>query len=161
MELHTGGLGSSVHLSEDPLNACELNQEGLLLSSISLEKSSVKMLNLWQDIFEGVFVPSDKSHETSLMGLRERLNHLISMSAVESTNGLAYMGHHYAMAHAASKLRNLPALQKRENLSGISMVSIVHFAYISTVWKLQGFSVTKILCEIKVGYFKGPKKLTF
>ena len=68
MELHTGGLGSSIHLSENPLNAVELNQEGLLLSSICLEKSTEKMFALWQDIFNGVFVPSEKSIETSLTG---------------------------------------------------------------------------------------------
>merc|ERR1719323_1560529 len=35
------------------------------------------------------------------------------------------MGHHYAMAHAASKL-NLPALQKQEGLSGITMVRLLN-----------------------------------
>ena len=35
------------------------------------------------------------------------------------------MGHHYAMAHAASKLP-LPALQKRESHSGISMVRLLN-----------------------------------
>ena len=112
-----GGLGSSVHLAENPLNSQELNQEGLMLTSTCLEKSSEKMFSLWQNIFNGVFETSDKSMETTSAGLRDRLTNLIGESAVGATNGIAHMGHHYAMAHAASKL-NLPALQKQEGLSG-------------------------------------------
>ena len=75
------------------------------------------MFSLWQNIFNGVFETSDKSMETTSAGLRDRLTNLIGESAVGATNGIAHMGHHYAMAHAASKL-NLPALQKQEGLSG-------------------------------------------
>ena len=75
------------------------------------------MFSLWQNIFNGVFETSDKSIETTSAGLRDRLTNLIGESAVGATNGIAHMGHHYAMAHAAAKL-NLPALQKQEGLSG-------------------------------------------
>jgi Zn-dependent M16 (insulinase) family peptidase len=54
MELYTGGLGASMHLSESPGNASQMNQEGLLLSSLCLEKNSDKMFSLWNDFFQGI-----------------------------------------------------------------------------------------------------------
>lgn len=126
MDLHTGGMGSSLHLSENPQDASNLIQNGLLLSSHCLERNVEPMLSLWKDIFHDLLVPNDGQMETSSQGLLTRLNDLISTSAVESKNGLAYGGHHYAMVHAASKLTDLPALISREKQSGISMVRLLN-----------------------------------
>ena len=126
MELHTGGMGASLHCSEDPTNASHLIQNGLLISSHCLERNTPEMMSLWNDIFHGFLQPHSGQAETSSEGLKTRLSQLICMSAVESKNGLAYGGHHYAMAHAAAKLKHLPALLKRENQSGLTMIRLLN-----------------------------------
>ena len=128
MELHTGGMGTSLHIAESPNDARELGQDGLLLSSLCLERNTEKMFALWNDIFHGLFQPQQANGqaETTTEGLRTRLSQLITMSAVESKNGLAYGGHHYAMAHAAAKLKHLPALLQREKQSGLTMIRLLN-----------------------------------
>ena len=126
MELHTGGMGASLHCSEDPNNASHLIQNGLLISSHCLDRNTPEMMSLWNDIFHGFLQPHSGQAETSSEGLKTRLSQLICMSAVESKNGLAYGGHHYAMAHAAAKLKHLPALLKRENQSGLTMIRLLN-----------------------------------
>jgi len=126
MELHTGGLGSSLHCAEDPQDATQLGQDGLLVSSMCLERNTPKMFALWNDIFHGLFNHVGGQAETTEEGLKTRFAQLISMSAVESKNGLAYGGHHYAMSHAASKLHRFPALLQREQQSGLTMVRLLN-----------------------------------
>ena len=126
MDLHTGGMSSSLHLSEDPQDSQRLIQNGLLLSSVCLERNFTQMLDLWGQIFHGLLVPDNSIVETSQEGLQTRLSDLISMSAVSAKNGLAYGGHHYAMAHAASKLKDFPALALREEQSGLTMVRLLN-----------------------------------
>ena len=84
------------------------------------------MFNLWKEIFHGLLVPNEASFETTREGLKTRLNDLITMSAVDTKNGLAHGGHHYAMVHAASKLKHLPVCVSREKQSGISMVRLLN-----------------------------------
>ena len=126
MELHTGGMGTSLHIAENPNNASDLEQDGLLISSLCLERNTGKMLGLWNDIFGGLFQHSGVQAETTSEGLKTRLSQLITMSAVGSKNGLAYGGHHYAMAHAAAKLKHLPALLQREKQSGLTMIRLLN-----------------------------------
>ena len=126
MELQTGGMGATLHCSEDPRDASHLIQNGLLISSHCLERNTGKMMSLWNDIFRGFLQPHPGQVETTSEGLKTRLSQLISMSAVESKNGLAYGGHHYAMAHAAAKLKHLPALLLREKQSGLTMIRLLN-----------------------------------
>ena len=92
-----------------------------MLGSTCLERKVPEMLSLWTDIFNGLLLPNEAKTETTTEGLKSRLTDLISMSAVNYKNSLAHGGHHYSMAHAASKLKHLPALGEREKQSGISM----------------------------------------
>lgn len=78
------------------------------------------------DIFQGLLIPNEAAFETTIEGLTTRLTDLITMSAVQSKNGLAHGGHQYAMAHAASKLKELPICVEREKQSGISMVRLLN-----------------------------------
>lgn len=126
MELYTGGMTSACHLAESPDDKSLFEQRGLLISSSCLERNSDKMFDLWANLFHGVLMDSDKSLDTQLSGLRARLMHLISMSAVDAMNGLAHSGHHYAMSHAASKLQNVPAAIVREKQGGITMVRLLN-----------------------------------
>ncbi len=126
IDLHSGGMGASLHTCESPLDSSELLQKGLMLSAVGLERKTAEMLALWADIFHGVFVPDGSQFETTERGLVTRLSDLISMSAVNAKNGLAHGGHHYAMAHAASKLQEFPALLEREKQSGITMVRLLN-----------------------------------
>ena len=112
--------------SENPNDATNLVRNQLLFSSVCLERKTSEMLSLWKDIFLGLLVPNEASFETTKEGLNTRLSDLITMSAVQSKNGLAHGGHHYAMAHAASKLKELPTCVQREKQSGISMVRLLN-----------------------------------
>merc|ERR1719391_1794074 len=118
MDLYTGGLHASNHLSECPNDLGDLSRRGLLVSSHALERNSAKMFELWSDIFHHVFESKDE--------LRERLSTLVKMAATDSMNGLAYSGHHYAMMHAASKLTGLKAPRLRERDSGLTSVRFVN-----------------------------------
>jgi len=97
-----------------------LNQ-GLLLSSRCLERNSGKMLELWADIFNHTFTNNTDEE------IKARLSNLISMSATDSMNGLAYSGHHYAMSNAAAQLSNiLPATKLREAEGGLESLRFVN-----------------------------------
>ena len=116
IDLFTGGLSSSHHLSEHFADLQSLNQ-GLLLSSRCLERNSAKMFELWSDIFSHAFTNIEDEE------IKARLGNLISMSATDSMNGLAFSGHQYAMSHAASQLfRQLPATKIREVEGGLESI---------------------------------------
>ena len=120
INLYTGGLSTSHHLSEHHGNLKNLNQ-GLVLSSRCLERNSEKMFELWSDIFNHVFTNIGDDE------IKARLSNLISMSATDSMNGLAHSGHHYAMSNAASQLSNvLPATRIREIEGGLTSVRFVN-----------------------------------
>lgn len=119
INLCTGGLGASHHLSEHYSDLKQLRQ-GLLISSRCLEHNSEKMFGLWSDIFSHVF--TNNNDET-----RARLSNLINMSATDSMNGVAYSGHHYAMSSAAAQLSEiLPATKIREIEGGLESVRSVN-----------------------------------
>lgn len=120
INLFTGGLSTSHHLSEHHADLKTLNQ-GLLLSSRCLERNSEKMLELWADIFNHAFTDCDDKE------IKARLSNLISMSATDSMNGLAYSGHHYAMSNAAAQLSDvLPATKLREAEGGLESLRFVN-----------------------------------
>merc|ERR1711981_982721 len=92
-----------------------------MLSSRCLERNSEKMFELWADIFNHAFTNSNEEE------IKARLSNLISMSATDSMNGLAYSGHHYAMSHAAAQLSGiLPATKLREAEGGLESLRHVN-----------------------------------
>ena len=119
INLCSGGLGASHHLSENYADLRSLNQ-GLLISSRCLEHNSEKMFGLWSDIFNHVFTNNNDE-------IKARLSNLINMSATDSMNGVAYSGHHYAMSSAAAQLSSiLPATKIREIEGGLESVRSVN-----------------------------------
>lgn len=112
--------------SESPNDVKTLIRDQLLFSSVCLERKTSEMFNLWKDFFNGSLVPNEACFETTIEGLNTRLSDLLTMSAVSSKSGLAHAGHHYAMVHAASKLKDLPICVQREKQSGLSMVRLLN-----------------------------------
>ena len=47
MDLYTGGLHASNHMSESPQDVADLSRRGLLITSHALERNSAKMFELW------------------------------------------------------------------------------------------------------------------
>ena len=71
-------------------------------------------MNSWRSNAPRFFeVQNDKNDRFT-----KKVSRIVKIVHSGATNGIAHMGHHYAMAHAAAKL-NLPALQKQEGLSGM------------------------------------------
>ena len=136
INLSTGGLGASHHLSEHHADLKSLDQ-GLIISSRCLEHNSEKMFGLWSDIFNHVFTNNNEE-------VKARLSNLINMSATDSMNGVAYSGHHYAMSSAAAQLCDkLPATKIREIEGGLESVRSVNKLALSI-----GSGNTQVLDEI-------------
>ncbi|XP_064598150.1 presequence protease, mitochondrial-like [Liolophura sinensis] len=115
IDLCSGGLSASVHLSESPDQPGQF-QDGILLSSFALERNFERMLQLWTEIFNRPNLHGSPKN-------MERLTTLIRMSASELAASLSGSGHAYAMTHSASTLT--AASKLREQFSGISQVSLM------------------------------------
>jgi Zn-dependent M16 (insulinase) family peptidase len=107
VDLTTGGLSSSVHVTELPGSCAALN-EAVLISSYCLERNVDKMFELWTEIFNDLHLND---------GNIDRLKTLLRMSATDSMNGLVYRGHAYAMGSSASSLQ--PGASIREDYGGM------------------------------------------
>lgn len=109
VELKTGGLHTSVHLSPHPTEHGRFEQ-GVLLSSHCLEKNTEAMFSLWKELILRLKLEDD-----------ERLMQLVQMCAAGLAQTLADSGHHYAMAQAESYLSACAQLQ--EEFTGISHIT--------------------------------------
>uniref|UniRef100_A0A224Z558 Presequence protease, mitochondrial n=1 Tax=Rhipicephalus zambeziensis TaxID=60191 RepID=A0A224Z558_9ACAR len=109
VELKTGGLHTSVHISPHPTEHGHFEQ-GVLLSSHCLEKNTEAMFSLWKELILRLKLEDD-----------ERLMQLVQMCAAGLAQTLADSGHHYAMAQAESYLNACAQLQ--EEFTGISHIT--------------------------------------
>lgn len=108
-ELKTGGLYVSSHIADDTMEAFSY-EEGILISSYCLDRNVKDMFALWSEVF----------NEGSYCDVR-RFETLVRVTAAELVNGIADMGHHYAMSSAASLVN--PASYRKELASGLTYVS--------------------------------------
>lgn len=109
VELKTGGLHTSVHISPHPTEHGRFEQ-GVLLSSHCLENNTEAMFSLWKELILRLKLEDD-----------ERLMQLVQMCAAGLAQTLADSGHHYAMAQAESYLNACAQLQ--EEFTGISHIT--------------------------------------
>lgn len=109
VELKTGGLHTSVHISPHPTELGRFEQ-GVLLSSHCLEANTEAMFSLWKELFLRLKLEDD-----------ERLTQLVQMCAAGLAQTLADSGHQYAMAQAESYLNASAQLQ--EEFTGVSLIT--------------------------------------
>lgn len=98
VELVTGGLSVSTHLSTHPISVSQY-EEGIILSSHCLNKNLSRMLNIWSLIF----------NEVNLNDL-QRFTTLVNMIATDQANSLVHSGHRYAMTAASATTSHVAAL---------------------------------------------------
>lgn len=98
VEMVTGGLNVSTHLTAHPISASHY-EEGIILSSHCLNQNLTRMLDIWSLIFNDV----------NLNDL-QRFNTLVSMIATDQANSLVYSGHRYAMTAASATTSHIAAL---------------------------------------------------
>lgn len=106
--LKTGGLSVSNHIADDTMDTFSY-EEGILFSSYCLDRNVKDMFALWSELFSEGSYSDMKRFET-----------LVRVTAAELINGIADMGHHYAMSSAASLVN--PASYRKELVSGLSYV---------------------------------------
>ena len=118
INLRTGGLDVSVHVSDHPSHL-DLFEKGLMISSFCLERNIPQMFRLWTDLFNSIRFDDDYDH----------LLQLIKMCSSELAMSLPHYGHKYAMNRSAASLGG--ASKFREMTSGLSSVS--HFRKIASL----------------------------
>jgi len=111
IELSTGGLGTSCNVIVNP-NNLEHVEESLLLTSYCLDTNLERMMELWAAIFEDL-------HLNNI----DRLSTLVRMNATNTSNGIAYMGHRYAMSCAAASVSSASAVTECQ--SGMEHVNLL------------------------------------
>ncbi|XP_023336821.1 presequence protease, mitochondrial isoform X2 [Eurytemora carolleeae] len=116
IELSTGGLGASCHVTESPDDLFSIT-DSLLLSSHCLDRNIEKMFELWSNIFEQIHLKDTN-----------RVSTLVKMAATSTSNGIAHSGHRYAMSCAAAAVNPVSALT--EIYSGMQHVN--HLSKLST-----------------------------
>uniref|UniRef100_A0A8C4NAH8 Presequence protease, mitochondrial n=1 Tax=Eptatretus burgeri TaxID=7764 RepID=A0A8C4NAH8_EPTBU len=111
MDLTTGDLNVTPCIQNDH-SSLDAYEQGVLFSSMCLDKNVDKMMDLWKDIFT-----------SSIFEDLDRLKTLLLMAAQELANGVTDCGHMYAMTRAARLLT--PAGDIRENFEGLAQVSLM------------------------------------
>ncbi|RXN00087.1 Presequence protease, mitochondrial [Acipenser ruthenus] len=111
IELKTGGMSVSPQIIPDATDL-DVYEQGVLLSSSSLERNVPDMMRLWSEIIN-----------TACFDDEERLRVLVMMSAQELANGIPDSGHTYAMIRAARNLT--PAGDLQETFDGMDQVNIM------------------------------------
>ncbi|XP_017878984.1 presequence protease, mitochondrial [Ceratina calcarata] len=109
IRLKTGGLNFMNHIVERKDNLLEY-EEGVMIESYCLDRNVEDMWNLWLELFNNVRL-SDV----------ERFTTLVKISAADLVNGIADLGHTYAMSSAGSLVS--PVTRWKELLSGLQHVS--------------------------------------
>lgn len=108
IQLKTGGLNFMNHIVEHKNDLLEY-EEGILIESYCLDQNVNDMWKLWLELFNNV-----KLSEI------ERFKTLVKINAADLINGIADLGHTYAMSSAASLVS--PVMKFKENLSGMEYV---------------------------------------
>ncbi|XP_050470828.1 presequence protease, mitochondrial isoform X2 [Bombus huntii] len=109
IRLKTGGLNFMNHIVEHK-NSLLQYEEGVLIESYCLDRNVNDMWKLWLELFNNVQL-SDI----------ERFTTLVKINAADLINGIADLGHTYAMSSAASLVS--PVTKFKETLSGLQYVS--------------------------------------
>ncbi|OAD55290.1 Presequence protease, mitochondrial [Eufriesea mexicana] len=109
IRLKTGGLYFMDHVIEHKNNLLQY-EEGVLIESYCLDHNTNDMWKLWLELFNNVTL-SDI----------ERFTTLVKINAADLINGIANLGHTYAMSSAASLVS--PVTKYKETLSGLQYVS--------------------------------------
>ncbi|XP_046428314.1 presequence protease, mitochondrial [Neodiprion fabricii] len=107
-QLKTGGLSLSHHIAELKNHICKF-EEGILFQSYCLDRNSADMWKLWEELFNNVDLTDMKRFET-----------LVKVTAANVANGIADLGHIYALSSSASLVS--PIARRRESLSGLDFV---------------------------------------
>ncbi|MGH0142639.1 UNVERIFIED_CONTAM: hypothetical protein FKN15_064573 [Acipenser sinensis] len=111
IELKTGGMSVSPQIIPDATDL-DMYEQGVLLTSSSLERNVPDMMRLWSEIIN-----------TACFDDEERLRVLVMMSAQELSNGIPDSGHTYAMIRAARNLT--PAGDLQETFDGMDQVKLM------------------------------------
>lgn len=111
MELRTGGMSVSTHITTDS-SQLDMYEQGVLLFSSCLERNLPHMFQLWSDIFHSPHFDDE-----------ERMRVLVMMSAQELANGISYSGHMYAMTRSGRHLT--PAGDLQESFGGMEQVNFM------------------------------------
>ncbi|XP_076750537.1 presequence protease, mitochondrial [Xylocopa sonorina] len=109
IRLKTGGLNVMNHIVEHKNNLLQY-EEGILIESYCLDRNVSDMWNLWLELFNNVKL-SDV----------ERFTTLVKIIAADLINGIADLGHTYAMSSAASLVSTVT--KRKETLAGLQYVS--------------------------------------
>ncbi|XP_072033741.1 presequence protease, mitochondrial-like isoform X2 [Amphiura filiformis] len=110
-ELKTGGLGMGTHLVQYHSDVMSYEQ-GVTLSSSSLDRNLPEMFSLWTEIFN-----------RPTMSDNDRLSTLVRMSASDLAMSLANSGHAYAMKGASSSLT--PVARLKQLMGGMTQVTFM------------------------------------
>ncbi|XP_078393555.1 presequence protease, mitochondrial [Cetorhinus maximus] len=108
IELKTGGMAASPQILQDNDNL-DMYEQGVLFTSLCLDKNLPDMMQLWMDIFNSPRFDDE-----------EHLRVLVMMAAQELSNGIPDSGHQYAAVRAGKTLT--PAGRLQEMLNGLSQV---------------------------------------
>uniref|UniRef100_A0A8C5MQR3 Presequence protease, mitochondrial n=1 Tax=Leptobrachium leishanense TaxID=445787 RepID=A0A8C5MQR3_9ANUR len=111
MELTTGGMEVTPKVVPHHSNL-DAYEQGILFSSICLDRNMPDMMHLWSEIFSN-------PHLNDV----ERLKVLVKMSAQELSNGIPGSGHQYACIRAARTLT--PAGELDELFTGMDQVNLM------------------------------------
>ncbi|XP_056375480.1 presequence protease, mitochondrial [Hyla sarda] len=111
MELTTGGMSVCPHIIPDDSNL-DSYEQGVLFSSICLDRNMPDMMHLWSEIFNSPHFDDE-----------ERLRVLVRMSAQEMSNGIPDSGHTYAAIRASRTLT--PAGELNELFNGMDQVRMM------------------------------------
>ncbi|XP_076671860.1 presequence protease, mitochondrial [Andrena cerasifolii] len=107
--LKTGGLNFRSHVVETKSDLLQY-EEGILMESYCLDRNVTDMYKLWLELFNNVELSDVQRFET-----------LVKTNAADLVNGIADLGHVYAMSSAASLVS--PVTKFKEILSGLQFVS--------------------------------------
>ncbi|XP_051007403.1 presequence protease, mitochondrial isoform X1 [Acomys russatus] len=111
IELKTGGMTVSPHVLPDD-SQLDTYEQGVLFSSLCLERNLPDMMHLWSEIFNNPCFEEE-----------EHFKVLVKMTAQELSNGIPDSGHLYAALRASKTLT--PAGDLQETFGGMDQVRLM------------------------------------
>lgn len=111
IELKTGGMSVTPHVLPDD-SQLDTYEQGVLFSSLCLERNLPDMMHLWSEIFNNPCFEEE-----------EHFKVLVKMTAQELSNGISDSGHLYAALRASKTLT--PSGDLQETFSGMDQVKVM------------------------------------
>ncbi|KAF4801866.1 Presequence protease, mitochondrial [Turdus rufiventris] len=111
IELKTGGMSVSPHIIPDDSHL-DVYEQGVLFSSLCLDRNLPDMMNLWSEIFNNPRFEEE-----------EHFRVLVKKTAQELSNGIPDCGHLYASIRASKNLT--PSGELQEMFSGMDQVKLM------------------------------------